>query len=219
MTKMIRVWFKKEGRARFISHLDVSRSMARALRRAQLPVWYTEGFSPHLFMTYALPLSLGVEGQMESMDIKLLEDLPLEEVLERLNRNLPEGLVATEVTEPVMKPAEIVQAEYEILFDTDRIPTEELKAKIEEFLAREQILVLKHTKRGDREIDIKPSVLNFALEVGEETLNFSLWLPAGESENINPSLLLDKMMEDWTEKPYYLIKRKKILDKEGKIFR
>lgn len=219
MTKMIRVWFKKEGRAIFISHLDVSRCMARALRRAGLPIWYTEGFSPHLFMTYALPLSLGVEGRMESMDVKLLEDLPLEEVKERLNRSLPEGISVVEVTEPVSKPAEIFQAEYEIRFDADVISAEVLQARMAEFFALEEIPVTKHTKKGDKVIDIKPAVLAQWVEENGNGLSLWLRLPAGESENINPSLLLDKMMENWEEKPYFATIRHKIMDKDGKLFR
>ena len=66
--------------------------MARALRRAHIPAWYTEGFSPHLFVTFALPLSLGQEGERESMDIRLPEDYPLDQAAEALGKALPQGL-------------------------------------------------------------------------------------------------------------------------------
>ena len=59
---------------RFISHLDMTRFMSRTIRRAELPVWYTEGFNPHLYMTFALPLSLGFESDYEVVDIRLLDD-------------------------------------------------------------------------------------------------------------------------------------------------
>lgn len=172
-----------------------------------------------MFMTYALPLSLGVEGRMESMDVKLLEDLPAEEVMERLNRSLPEGISVVEVTEPVSKPAEIFQAEYEIRFDVDHVAADVLRARMEAFFALERILVTKHTKKGDREIDVKPAVLAYWMEERENGLSLWMRLPAGESENINPSLLLDKMMEQWEEKPYFATIRHKIMDKDGNLFR
>ena len=76
--KTIRVLFHKTGRAIYISHLDLTRAMGRALARTQLPVWYTEGFHPHLYMTFALPLSLGVEGLCETMDFWLTEEVPFD---------------------------------------------------------------------------------------------------------------------------------------------
>ena len=60
--KSTRIWFHKFGTAKYISHLDLNRCVARAFHKAKLPMWYTEGFNPHAFVTFALPLSLGVEG-------------------------------------------------------------------------------------------------------------------------------------------------------------
>ena len=77
--KNVRVWFEKKGSVRYISHLDLTRCMARGLKLSQLPVWYTEGFNPRIYMTYAMPLSLGVCGERECMDIRLTEELPLEQ--------------------------------------------------------------------------------------------------------------------------------------------
>lgn len=77
--RTVRVTFRKLGRARYISHLDVNRTMTRALRRAGLPVWYTEGFNRHPYLTFASPLSLGFEGERETMDIRLEGEMPLDE--------------------------------------------------------------------------------------------------------------------------------------------
>ena len=62
--KSTRIWFHKFGTAKYISHLDLNRCVARAFHKAKLPMWYTEGFNPHAFVTFALPLSLGVEENM-----------------------------------------------------------------------------------------------------------------------------------------------------------
>ena len=85
----VRIFFSKTGRARYISHLDLNRCMQRALKRSGLPVVYTQGFNPHIRNTFALPLSLGYEGETETMDFRLEPELPLEEVARRLRESLP----------------------------------------------------------------------------------------------------------------------------------
>ena len=89
--KSVRLFYTKHGRMRFISHLDMTRFMARVIRRAELPVWYTEGFNPHLYMTFALPLSLGFESEYEAVDIRLLQDdYDLSILCDKLNAVCPE---------------------------------------------------------------------------------------------------------------------------------
>ena len=106
--RTVRIWFQKIGTARFISHLDLTRCMSRAIHRAKIPLWYTQGFNPRAFLTFALPLSLGVAGERESVDIKLEDDGPSnEELVVRLNEALPNDLPVLAVTEPVMKPGKI----------------------------------------------------------------------------------------------------------------
>ena len=77
----IRLVFSKTGKARYISHLDLNRAMIRAVRRARLPVWYTEGFNRHPYVTFAAPLSLGYEGMHETMDLRLEGEMPMGELV------------------------------------------------------------------------------------------------------------------------------------------
>lgn len=114
--RTIRLVFSKTGRARYMSHLDLNRAMIRALRRAKLPVWYTEGFNRHPYVTFAAPLSLGYEGLHETMDLRLEEDVPMEELVSRLGAVLPEGLRALSAAAAVRKPGEVAAARYELLF-------------------------------------------------------------------------------------------------------
>ena len=72
--KNVRLFYKKGDRMRFISHLDMTRFMSRLIRRAGLPVWYTEGFNPHAYFNFALPLSLGFESEYEVMDFRFEDD-------------------------------------------------------------------------------------------------------------------------------------------------
>ena len=132
--KNVRVWFTKSGRAKYISHLDLNRVMLRAVHRAKLPIWYTEGFNRHPFITFALPLSLGYTGMRESMDMRLLEeDYPSEEIKAAFNRCLPDGIRVVDITEPKMKPAAIALADFEIRLSS-RLDAEALEAKRQAFL-------------------------------------------------------------------------------------
>ena len=88
----VRVFFEKKGRIKYISHLDIVRCISRAIKRSGLPVWYTLGFNPHIYLTFALPLSLGFESECESMDFRLTEHKDPQEIIESLNRVFPEGL-------------------------------------------------------------------------------------------------------------------------------
>ena len=150
----VRVWFRKTGAAKYISHLDLTHCMGRALKLSRLPVWYTEGFNPRIYMTYAMPLSLGVAGERECMDIRLTQPVPYGEVADRLGRHLPQGLEVLGAAAPEHKLEETAWADYEIaLEDGD---SQGLQEAVTRLLGREALLVKKHTKKGEREIDIKP---------------------------------------------------------------
>ena len=128
----VRLKFKKEGRARYISHLDLNRFMIRAIRRASIPVWYTEGFNTHPYIVFGLPLSLGYSSESEHMDFKLEGDLSIEEVQERFSKQMPEGLDMISVREAVKKISEIEYASSP--YFSMKQQRELLKAKLKKFL-------------------------------------------------------------------------------------
>lgn len=175
-----RIFFSKTDRAKYISHLDLNSVMQRAIRRSRLPVWRTEGFNPHTYVQFMLPLSLGQEGLREAMDFRLLEDISPEETAQRLNEALPHDIRVTEVSVPKYKNTDIASAEYDIF---GAISSE----KFSEFIAQDKIIVEKKTKKGITEIDLKPLVSDVSISEGKITLR----LPAGNEFNINPALLLD----------------------------
>ena len=182
--KDIRIRFEKTGRARYISHLDLTRAMTRAVRRAGLPIWYTEGFNKHPYLTFAAPLSLGFEGTDESMDLRLLEELPMEELVRRMNAVLPDGLHATGAGEPVHKVGELAAARYRLTFTGD-------VSRMADFLAQESIPAEKRTKKGGvKTIDLKPSLTGARWEeTGDGALTMEVVLPCSSTETINPSLI------------------------------
>lgn len=204
----IRVFFEKKGRAIYISHLDLYRVFQRAVKRCKLPVWETQGFNPHVYITFALPLALGVEGVCESLDTKLTEELPFDEIKDRLNSALPRDIRILKVAEQVNKPTEIEKSEYEINIDCDF-------GLLQEFFAQEQILTEKKTKRGISEIDLKPSI-----EIKEMREGFiRMRLPSGTEFNINANLVFDAFEKQYsTEIVGMTIKRVAIYCKNGEIF-
>ncbi len=184
--KDVRIYFKKIGRMKFISHLDLQRFMIRMIRRSGIPVWYSEGFNPHPYITFALPLSLGFESTYDVMDLRLDDDLyPLSQALDKLKNVMPEGIELFGIGEPLMKVGRIAYAQYEISYDD---LDERVCKKINAFLSLPQILTEKKNKKGKMNtVDLAPNIKSF--EVGKDKV--TLVLAAGGSNNLNPKLLLE----------------------------
>ena len=211
--RVIRLQFSKTGRAKFISHLDLNRTMTRALRRAGLPIWYTEGFNKHPYLTFASPLSLGYEGLAEYMDIRLVEDVPMEEVLARLNATMPEGLCFTNAAEAVKKPADLASAAWRI---TVGCSAEDVRA----FLEQPSITVEKRTKKKTmKTVELKPLLGAVQAEGADDGTVLTLTLPCSNTETVNPSLMLTAF-ETFLSRPLKTaVLRLCLLDTEGKIYR
>lgn len=219
MLKNVRIWFSKDGAARYISHLDLNRCMSRVIHRAKIPIWYTEGFNPHPFLTFALPLSLGIRGKRESMDIKLLEEMPEQELIRRLNACLPPDIRVFAVTEPGMKPGRITFARYDLVLKAEDSSEEDILKALEEVLSSPQILVEKKSKSGLKEVDLKENLSEYAFERKKDGLHMNVLLPAGSSNNINPNLILEAVRK-YTGIPLMAdITRQDLYNEEKKSFR
>lgn len=216
LRKDVRVWFSKTGTARYISHLDLNRCMSRAFHKAKLPLWYTEGFNPHVFLTFAAPLSLGFEGRHESMDIRLIEEMPYPELIKKLNAGLPHDIRVWAITEPVMKANDIANAEYILRLEAEDLAA--AKAEIESVLAQGEILVEKHTKKGNKTVDIKPYFTEMRFEAGEDTLIMTVRLPAGNQGGINPMLFVDAAEKYLQKELLVRVERTKLFDAKFREF-
>ncbi len=203
-----RVFFSKMDRAKYISHLDLNHCVQRAMRRSKLPIWQTEGYNPHTYVAFMLPLSLGQEGVCEAMDFRLTEDVAPEEVMQKLNDSLPPDIRVISVTAPNYKNTDIASAEYRIECDVD---TEKFRA----FTEKEQILTEKKTKRGVSTVDLKPLISELSIDSDAITLR----LPAGNDFNINPSLLFEAFCAETGESITRMrIVRTRIFCADGNIF-
>ncbi len=212
--KDIRVFFKKTGRMKFISHLDLQRFMIRMIRRSGIPVWYSEGFNPHPYITFALPLSLGFESTYDILDMRLDDDnFPLNETLKMLKTVMPDGIELIGIGEPWMKAGEIAFAKYEISFDS---LSDEIRTKLNEFLSFPEILTEKKNKKGKwNTIDLAPSIKSFEIESDKITLV----LASGSANNLNPKLLLEAFEKQSGEKlPFMSVVRTMIYNSNMEQF-
>ena len=215
--KSVRLFYTKKGRMRFVSHLDMTRFAARIIKKAGLPIWYTEGFNPHPYITFALPLSLGFESDYEIMDIRLTDDdYPIDTLCDRLNTVSPEYIRFFDAKEPQKKVGTITAAEFYIEFDDGGA----LAPILSDFLKRESIPCLKKTKKGgEKEIDLAPKIIKHEVSTDKNT-HLLVTLPAGGGENLNPELLLGAFFEQSGSDYYcYQVNRTVVLDDQMSLLK
>lgn len=213
MLKTVRLLFTKVGRAKYISHLDLNRMMLRAVRRAGIPLWYTEGFNRHPYLTFASPLSLGFESEGELMELRLVEDMPLPEVTARMNAALPEGFQVLDTFEAIHKVRDLQLAGYrmEIALPADTV---------EALLAQAEILVEKRTKKKTiKTIDIAPAFKNATVTVTENGCRLEVTLPVSSENTVNPTLLITALSAVAGEAPAYTVTRTGLYLADGKVFK
>ena len=187
----VRATFEKKGRAKYISHLDLNRCMLRTFRRSGLPIWYTEGFHSHPYYSFALALSLGFESSCEILDFNLNEDIPFDEIKDRLNAVMPEGMRIVKVADQKQKITAIAKAEYS--FSLTAEDADGLYSAVQALLKQPQILIEKKTKKGLKEVDIKPEMEVVSCEKTDNSVDMVMRLPAGTQTNYNPSLFIEAL--------------------------
>ncbi|MGN0667200.1 MAG: TIGR03936 family radical SAM-associated protein [Huintestinicola sp.] len=215
----VRAVFAKQGRAVYISHLDLMRVMQRSLKRSGLPVWYTEGFNPRIYLNFPLALSLGVESECEPMDLAVVEDVSVDEIRDRLNAVLPDGLHIMDCFYPRNNIKELGFAEYDIAF----AGTEDISELVESFMAQEVIRVMKFSKKkGETEVDIRPYTDIRESVFRDGAAHITVRLPAGIEMTLNASLFAEAFLRFAAENnvniEYICTKRTNILCKDGSKF-
>ena len=187
----VRIKFSKEGPVRFIGHLDIMRYFQKAIRRAGIDIAYSTGFSPHQIMSFASPLSVGHESCGEYFDVELNSITDTEDIKMRLNRTMAEGIQILQVA--VLDETEgnamasVAAADYLISFrDSVSLP-DDWKEKLTAFYKKDKIPVIKKTKKGEREIDLKETI--YQLEIREDQVY--MLLDAGSGSNMKPGFVLE----------------------------
>lgn len=193
----IRIKFTKTGPVRYIGHLDVMRYFQKLNRRAGLDVKYTTGFSPHQIMSFAAPLGVGLESLGEYVDIEVNTSLSTRESIEALNNASVEGIQAVNyVCLPEGTPnamSSVAAADYRVRIKEAYKPEgysdiSVLSGKFREFLAKDSIVVLKASKKSEREVDLKPLIYDAFVD---DDGSFIMKLSTGSVENLKPELVME----------------------------
>lgn len=189
----IRIKFTKTGPVRYIGHLDVMRYFQKLNRRAGIDVKYSAGFSPHQIMSFAAPLGVGLESLGEYVDIEVNSTLSSKEAVDALNSvSVPGIQVSSYVCLPegtANAMSSVAAADYKVSIKEQYKPENiDLKALFDEFLSQKQIMVMKASKKSEREIDLKPLI--YEAYIDDENC-FLFKLSTGSVENLKPELVME----------------------------
>ena len=198
-----RIKFRKYGSMKFIGHLDVMRFFQKVMRRADIPIAFSGGYSPHMIMSFAQPLGIGLTSDGEYLDIELTEPVDSKEAVTRMNAVSVEGieiLSMVQISEEKKASGMTITAasDYQV-FLLESGKSSEIRKKIptgwketwEKFLAQDHILVWKKTKKSEKEVDIKPMI--FSSEIKEDYIY--LFLATGSEQNLKPDLVMETFLK------------------------
>ena len=186
-----RIKFRKNGVMKFIGHLDIMRYFQKAIRRAEIPIAFTSGYSPHMIMSFANPLGVGLTSDGEYFDIELTESIASKEAVRRLNEQMVDGM---EIVSFVQIPDDKKSKGMSIVAGADYLSsvkngslTEDLAEKLEAFYAQNEICVVKKTKKSEKEVDIRPMIYKLECRNG----GIYMRVAAGSVQNLKPELVTE----------------------------
>lgn len=186
-----RIKFRKNGVMKFIGHLDIMRYFQKAIRRAEIPIAFTSGYSPHMIMSFANPLGVGLTSDGEYFDIELTEPIASKEAVRRLNEQMVDGMeIVSFVQIPDDKKSKgmsiVAGADYLSSVKNGSLP-EDLAEKLEAFYAQNEICVVKKTKKSEKEVDIRPMIYKLECRDGKIYMRVA----AGSVQNLKPELVTE----------------------------
>ena len=195
-----RIKFRKYGALRFIGHLDVMRFFQKVMRRADIPIAFTGGYSPHMIMSFASPLGIGLSSDGDYFDIELREAVNSTDAVRRMNEACVEGIEVVSMKqiaeEKKMTGMTILAgADYLVSLKKGALP-QDWKASFAAFMEQSEIRIVKQTKRSEKEVDIRPLIDRWEIR-GEDIF---LQLAAGSSQNLKPDLVMEAFC-DWAKQP------------------
>lgn len=189
----VRIKFIKHGPVKFIGHLDIMRYFQKAIRRAEIDIKYSEGFSPHQVMSFAAPLGVGLTSNGEYMDIEVNSMTDTKTMMDQLNAVMVEGISVTDchVLDERAKNAMslVAAADYTLTFREGKEPAdlEGFFQGLSEFMKQSEILITKKTKRGEKEVDIKTGIYELSVD-GERIF---MKVSSGSADNLKPELVME----------------------------
>lgn len=219
---MLRLLFEKKGRSVWISHLDLMRLFQRAFKRVGLPLTHTQGFNPRPSVSIALPLSVGVESQCELLDFELEScDVTLEEIRDKLNEGLVEGVRVLEVYKDGSKIRDLSYLECELVLEYDRGASLECVKALESLFTEESIIVPKKTKNGIQDQNIAAMIKEISFERENDREVVCRCTICCQNPTLNPAqipLAIERYCPEW-KADFCRIIRLDILNHNFKVFR
>ena len=219
-SEKLRLRFEKSGRAVYISHLDLMRTMQRAFKRAGCALKHSEGFNPHPILSILLPLSVGVSSVCELMDFQLTEAEDLSALPEKLTAVMPEGIRVLEAYPAERKVRELKWLRISGTLEYDTADVGKMREGLQRFFAQESIVIRKKTKRGEGESDIAPAIRSIGFTEGTGCVLLSAVISAQEP-TLNPDHLIaalrqraEELAPDFAE-----FTRLEVYDAAMKVFR
>ncbi len=185
----LRVKFSRGDELKFISHLDLMRCWERALRRAQVPLAYSEGFTPHARISLGVPLALGVTSEAELMDVNLTRWVSPHWFSSGVAQQLPAGLqilavVAVALTLPSLQSA-VRLAEYRVEVESS-LSNADVKAKVESFLSLAELPWRHQRDTGERKYDLRALVEDITIASWDERKALGMTLKCDSSGSGRP---------------------------------
>ena len=188
----LRIKFSKKGPLRFIGHLDIMRYFQKAIRRSDIDIAYSTGFSPHQIMSFAAPLGVGVESEGEYFDIEANSVTSAEDMIARLNKEMAEGMVITGMRilpdDAKNAMASVKAASYRLHWKEGYAPDYDLKEAVSRFLSQEEVLYTKHTAKSVIERNLKDAV--YELKALDERTIYML-VDASSAGNVKPGAVIE----------------------------
>ncbi|MDD2400649.1 MAG: TIGR03936 family radical SAM-associated protein [Clostridia bacterium] len=184
----------------FLSHLDLMRLMERAFRRANLPLAFSEGFNPHPRVSFASALAVGVTSEGEYLDVQLRENIPIQEVQKRLNMALPSGIKILESIAITKRKdslmALINMARYRVAISlVELVSQKEVDFIISRVISQTSYCVFRRSKRGERQVDIRPGLFRLEGTVKDDKLYLEMDVQAGSQGNVKPTEVVKMQRE------------------------
>jgi radical SAM-linked protein len=189
--------FTKGEEIKFIGHLDFMVAFQRAIKRADIPIAYSNGFNPHQLLNFASPLSLGYTSIGDYGDLQIQNWMSVDEIKTRLNENMPIGVKILEVAELSKNAKKVMTslcaASYEVKFEKAVTP-KVIEENIDKFMLQDEIIVLKKTKRNLKDTDIKPDILEIE-NASDKAGKIKAKVNAGSVKNLKPESVAEAFMK------------------------
>ena len=218
---MPRLLFEKTGSAVWMSHLDLMRLFQRAFKRAELPLTHTQGFNPRPSVSIALPLSLGAESHCELLDFDLESPVPLEDIRNRLNAALIDGIRVREVYDNGAKIKYLARLQSRLTLEYDGGIPAGAESAIGQLFAREALALEKKNRNGVTQQDIIPMIRNLEISrISEGELQLDV-LHCCQNPSLNPMQLgvaIEKYLPELTP-DHIRVCREEIYTEDKTVFR